>query len=289
MNSFSLFCGAMGSVLISSVLSGCGSGVSESVPSSDAELNSSFETQNPISVESFESPSKIIGENDLLPVRGDGRNVPRGFVPMLDAIGRVSMGCTATHLGNGVVLSAGHCFDAPYEPEKNARCDGLTVTWGKRLDVEPYLVSNCRRILIYQDGAALDYALFVVRPIPRAKVKLSRRAAPVGTAITLFSHPRGRDLEWSGECEVMDPALADRNELVFVHQCDTENGSSGAAIFDMRRREVVGVHNGGLVPYNFATPTANTPLSRYRKRFENARLPSLWRLLKNFTLNGLSQ
>lgn len=100
-----------------------------------------------------DSSSVILGDNDLLRVDPAGSNVPSKFRRVIDAIGRTSpMGCTATHLGNGLALSAGHCFR-----DAQPRADGLpcvtkhgspvTIEWGVRgeADAQGYLVSNCTR------------------------------------------------------------------------------------------------------------------------------------------------
>ena len=70
---------------------------------------------------------KIIGDNDLIAVDSTGSNIPERYHNLLNAFGRMSMGCTATHIGNGYVLTAGHCFYASAEPERDAECSDTTI------------------------------------------------------------------------------------------------------------------------------------------------------------------
>ena len=55
-------------------------------------------------------PSKIIGTNDLIAVNALATNIPLKYKALVNAFGLMSMSCTATHIGNGYVLTAGHCF-----------------------------------------------------------------------------------------------------------------------------------------------------------------------------------
>src|SRR6187402_1012449 len=75
---------------------------------------------------------KIIGTNDLTPVKQDGANIPAKYKALVDAFGVLSVGCTATHLGDGIVISAGHCFGATSTRKNNVPCTGKTVKWGVR-------------------------------------------------------------------------------------------------------------------------------------------------------------
>ncbi len=217
-----------------------------------------------IPVGQSQAPRKIIGENDLVPVNGDGENIPRKYGAMLNAIGHMSMGCTATHLGNGFVLSAGHCFDAPAQKEEMVDCSSTKVTWGSRRGTKPHLVSRCRMILVQETSNDRDYALFVVDNAPAEKVALASGNARWGTPITMFGHPSGRPLEWSGECELLDPSYGGWSSQAFSHQCDTEPGNSGSAVVDSRTLEIVGIHDGGIAPYNYGTFISNTPIAQFR-------------------------
>src|SRR5262245_19960319 len=82
---------------------------------------------------------KIIGANDLVVVQRDGDNIPAKYRSLVDAFGVISLGCTTTHTGGGLVLTAGHCFSAPPERKNNVPCRDVTVKWGVRVDKSAYL------------------------------------------------------------------------------------------------------------------------------------------------------
>lgn len=211
---------------------------------------------------------KIIGSNDLVRVDASGSNIPAKYRAMLDAFGRMSMGCTATHIGNGLVLSAGHCFNGGATRIDNAACSGTTVSWGLRGGKAPYLVSRCTKILSYQRSDRADYAIFQVSPAPAAKVEVDLSAgSKIGTTVTIFGHPQGRPLEWSQTCPLLSASASTGfGGLDFVHQCDTEPGNSGSTIIDNRTMKVVAIHDGGVVPYNYGTLLSSTPLRSYLGR-----------------------
>jgi V8-like Glu-specific endopeptidase len=215
-----------------------------------------------------ENSSVIIGQRDLVSVASNGANVPARYRGLYDAIGRMSpMKCTVSHVGDGIVITAGHCFGkTPRSRQTNIPCvtqsgNEATIEWGVRGDefAQGYMVSRCTKILAieYHDQQT-DYAIIQVSPAPNAAVPLSLARPPQGRALTIFSHPHGRPLEWSQLCE----RGAESTPSVFRHTCDTEPGSSGAAVFDDANLRVIGLHNGGLSEqFNYATYLADTPLA----------------------------
>lgn len=206
--------------------------------------------------------AKIIGTNDLVPVVNDGANLPESLRPLIDAFGMIDMGCTATHIGNGLVLTAGHCFDAPATPATNVSCAGHTVRWGFRKDKASYLTSNCEVIVAEQLTDNIDYAIFRVSPVPPVAVAVDlTRRVPDSTRITIFGHPQMRPLEWSQYCTVEPGSRGNWGTAQFSHQCDTEPGNSGSTIIDATTMKVVGIHDGGLVPWNYASYLFDTPLA----------------------------
>ncbi len=217
------------------------------------------------------STSVVHGTNDLVPVSRSGDNVAPRYRPLLDAIGQVGPAtCTATHLGDGIAITAGHCFRATQERADDLPCvsrvgSPVSIQWGRRGDLDeavPTLVSACTRILsltFLEEG--LDYAIISVSPAPSASVPFTLERPAAGRELTLFSHPQGRPLEWSGICALMPHATT---PVVFQHLCDTEKGSSGAAILDDEQLAIVGIHNGGRAGrYNYATYLSDTPLAEF--------------------------
>lgn len=213
---------------------------------------------------------KIIGENDLVAIDAEATNIPRSYRSLVDAFGLIEMGCTATHIGNGYVLTAGHCFWAGPDLQRDADCTGSTIEWGVREGKAPYLVSNCEKIVAMQtnDETGNDFAIMKVSPAPDVKVGVELRRRPwAGNRLTIFSHPNSLPLRWSKWC-FMQPE-SQYNPLLpaasLQHKCDTDPGSSGATILDAFSKKVVAVHDGGLSrpgnPMNYGTFLTNAELA----------------------------
>lgn len=209
---------------------------------------------------------KIIGKNDLVAVDAQAGNIPFRYRSIVNAFGQIKMGCTATHIGQGYVLTAGHCFYAGETPVKNQPCGSdFDVEWGKREGVEPYLVSKCVKLIIAQRNDKMDYALYKVDKVPTVSVKANLKArAKLGDRITIFSHPEMLPLRWSKFCRV-ERVMSSGFPLALIHHvCDTNPGSSGATIIDVNTLQVIGIHDGGRayngVGYNYGTYFVDTPL-----------------------------
>ena len=203
--------------------------------------------------------AKVIGTNDFVVVKQDGANIPEKYRPLVNAFGRISMGCTATHIGNGVVLTAGHCFNAPSVRKNNFACSSTTVKWGFRTDAAPYLTSKCTNVYAAQQNRDIDYAIFQVDVAPSASVEVDLSARPAyETSITIFSHPNSRPLEWSQTCTLAASTTAPSE---FFHGCDTEPASSGATVIDDAALAVVGIHDGAQGAFNYGTYLSATPLA----------------------------
>ncbi|AZZ36315.1 hypothetical protein CIK05_05765 [Bdellovibrio sp. qaytius] len=213
---------------------------------------------------------KIIGKNDLIAVDAKASNIPAKFRPLVDAFGKLGMGCTATHIGGGYVLTAGHCFWANETPIENQDCAGAEneIQWGFREGVEPYMVSKCEKIVMAQRTEKMDFALLKVSPIPPTAVKADWSKRPkVGEKVTIFSHPEELPLRWSQICKIQQVADADFDPALIHHVCDTNPGSSGATIIQAYTLQVVGIHDGGKSDgngggLNYGTYIYDTPLRK---------------------------
>ena len=217
---------------------------------------------------------KVIGDDDLTPIEGDGANIPEKYRSLMGAFGRISMGCTATHVGNGIVVTAGHCFEAPEVRTDGVACPfNAVVEWGFRKDHKPDLVSRCVKMLSYELNDDKDYAIFLVDKAPAAKVRFSPKeqrteSTLFGRIVTIFGHPQQRPLEWSKTCEVKPASEGNWGRSEFSHQCDTLPGNSGATVLDDETLEIVGIHGGGIAPWNYGTFVTETPLAEFMKLAE---------------------
>jgi len=224
-------------------------------------------------------PSKIIGDNDLVKVKVDGSNLDPALRGTIDAFGLVvidqSGACTGTHLGNGYVLTAGHCFlsEAVPTPQSvsNADCSTVKVAWGFRGspatgNAKPLttLISQCTQIVYAELNPQRDFAIFKVDHAPAAKIAISvdRKRTASNTKLTIFGYPQARPLEWSQYCSLRThPSLAfavsNLTTSRFYYQCDTEAGNSGSAVLGVTSSgtvKVVGVHDGAVMSdYNVGT------------------------------------
>lgn len=238
-------------------------------------VNKTQGPNGPLTFLASDSTEKIIGRNDLIPVLKDGGNIPQKYTPFIDAFGKMSMGCTATHIGEGLVLTAGHCFEAPAR-RSSMSCEGISVKWGYRRDKPAYLVSQCVKVYAAEHNDDRDYAIFEVDRIPPAKVEIDLQARPtVRTALTIFGHPQARPLEWSQTCVLETSSRGGWGSDHFSHQCDTEPGNSGSTVLDDTSLKVIGIHDGGIVPWNYATYLVDTPLGEFLDDDTNRPKPDL--------------
>lgn len=208
----------------------------------------------------------IIGANDFIKVLRNGQNIPAKYASIIDAFGMIRANgsiCTATHIGNGIVLTAGHCFEgASATRQNNVPCSNATVDWGYREDKRPYMTSICTTLLARQWGNGLDYTIFKVSPIPSAKVDVDLSGYPVsGTRMTIFSDPLGRPLEWSQVC-YLNMTTSSYNTKQENYSCDTEAGSSGSTVLNDDTLKVIGIHWGGSAQAsaNYAGSIMDIPL-----------------------------
>ncbi|MBQ0822682.1 trypsin-like peptidase domain-containing protein [Microvirga sp. HBU67558] len=100
-----------------------------------------------------------------------------------------------------------------------------------------------------------DYAIFRVRPMmqsigapPIARIKPGS-SLQEGMAIRIIHHPLGRvKYLTQRDCRIVASTYPSwfekKSDIDFLHECDTEGGSSGAPVFD-EEGFVVGVHHSG--------------------------------------------
>jgi V8-like Glu-specific endopeptidase len=195
---------------------------------------------------------KVIGNDDLRPVNADAANIPIQFQNLVNAFGRLSMDCTGTHLGNGYVITAGHCFWSPPTLQRDLKCDDVTIEWGLRKDAQPYLISKCEKIVFELNNGNHDFAIIKVFPVPPVAIlpDLNRRAV-IGDTITIFSHPDKEPLQWAGFCGLERKVHGDLPTNTIQHKCDTKAGSSGAALINVLNHKIIGIHNGGVDGFAF--------------------------------------
>lgn len=193
----------------------------------------------------------IIGDNDFVKINPTTESLSG----ITEAIGAMVRGCTATHIGNGIVITAGHCL-----PTYDCSATDYDVVWGYTDSQRGIGRSQCVEVIAKELSNARDYAILRYDPVPPAQLDVELSGKPQkGSLMTIFSHPRLRTLENSGWCQVGGNIATSEK---FTYTCDTEGGSSGAAILD-RNFRVVGIHNLGAnyQQYNAGTYITSTPLA----------------------------
>lgn len=201
----------------------------------------------------------VVGSDEQTIVLEEESGVPATYHNLFNGIGKLTGDCTAFHVGQGIVVTAGHCLQAPTIPSNTAQpCQALSIAWGYRYRQDPYLVSRCVEVVERKVEGDLDYAILKVDPAPAVAIPFDLRGQTAeGAELTLFGHPQGEPLHWSGMCK----AHWDAASGFLQHQCDTKAGNSGSPVFDHAQQKVVGVHKGGEGEWNWATPLAKLPLA----------------------------
>lgn len=200
--------------------------------------------------------SKIIGTDDREPVKaedkGDGYYVAQ-------AIGAMLQGCTVTHLGGRIGATAGHCVESLECKDKYA------VIWSFTEDrTTGSFVSYCEEVIATKNDPETgeDYAFILYDQAPAYYFGSDPNNKPTsGVPVILYSHPSTRPLETSGWCQLVE---MDEKKANFHHTCDTQQGSSGAAVLDDSFR-VIGIHHSAsrIHKYNIGTYLAETPFRHF--------------------------
>ncbi len=200
----------------------------------------------------------IIGANDLVYVPKNLTNFREDSPSeeLLDSIGLIHSGCTATHIGNNIIITAGHCVQAKFfNFHKNIPCNKpFSISWGVRESYRGYLNSRCVKIIAAENSIKRDFALIEVDNAPKSLFSLYTGGEPeLNQDMTIYSHPMKRPLQWSKKCKNLgrkDLGQWNSNRAYYLNRlhyaCDTEGGSSGAAVIDPNSYEILAIHNSGI-------------------------------------------
>ena len=132
----------------------------------------------------------IIGENDLSFYRQNNY--------ISNSIGKMALGCTATHIGDGLVLTAGHCL-----ADDHCNAKKYDITWDYRINnKKSNKKSKCLEIVETADHIYADYAILKYSNPPHYSLPISReREIQLGEKLIIFSYPEGRVLSKLDWCE----------------------------------------------------------------------------------------
>ena len=174
--------------------------------------------------------------------------------------------CTATHVGNGYVVTAGHCLADP--TVTSDACSALQVEWDIRTSRQEFpksqsantLIGQCQEIVSWRfavgDASTIDHAIFRVDKAPEMHVAIEPKPQLMpGSLVHQFSHPGGVPLIWADDCKITDALFQ-----YYQHDCWGASGSSGAALIDANTHKLVGVLSMGLDSTHFSVRNDKSPI-----------------------------
>jgi hypothetical protein len=173
------------------------------------------------------------------------------FKGMLVGVGKLTgyMDCTAMHLGAGIFISSGHCFNLEQEDMERGGTDNCAAYFVEFIDDQQSAGYRCKSVLAIKNSTRSDYAIFEVfdtdnRPIdsiPVARLPPPEKKMPIKTGkVLMASFYEGK--KWlSGYCSNMPSSS---KNFVF-HNCDSATSASGSLIFDTESP----VHDNNSISY----------------------------------------
>lgn len=165
--------------------------------------------------------------------------------------------CTATHVGRGVFLTAGHCVDNQIglQGYRTAPCPHT-------LRIRDLTQSVSCNVITYRFDKTTDYALLqvtdpaVVENLQSIPVDYGMDWRKMGARNVRLYGYSGEVLRMNESCTAKIEASRDR----LIHDCDTQGGDSGSALVDTISDHIIGVHAGGLrESVNYGYPIAQVP------------------------------
>jgi hypothetical protein len=196
----------------------------------------------------------IIGADDSLEISLDDTSVPSFVKNLYPAIGAIRPNCTAFHIGNGVAVTAGHCFSNGPSADSLIACNATLIEWGVVDPKPPVSKSRCVALLYRVFDEDADIAVMKIAPSPDVSMQIAAREEQEDLGeVGILGYPQHHSLTWSNSCPIKreDSDLTGREQ--FTHFCDTGAGNSGSPVLNPLSGNVIGIHNGGLDRQNYAT------------------------------------
>ncbi len=163
-------------------------------------------------------------------------------------------GCTGFAVAPDVLMTNWHCGWVPglddAQAWNNSICRDTVIDFSFDNDQRS---SEYRCVTRLAQSKALDYALLKIAPIdiPRHLSGVTLATSRRNTAdLTMLHHPSAKRKKLSKNCKILDVKKAGwvdgAVDSRFTHLCDSAPGSSGAPVFDIDGKTVIGLHHRGV-------------------------------------------
>jgi len=166
--------------------------------------------------------------------------------------------CTATHVGNGYFLTAGHCVNETpgFEGYRSSPCP-YPLKWGEDEG------GKCN-VEVYRYDDEQDYALLrlqdpsLAEDLPLVPIDYQFHWDQVRKSpLNLYGYSKGT-LKLDTTCSGKIGA-----QSLVLHDCTTEPGDSGSALIDPETHHIIGVHGGALDDgKNYGSPIETIPWAK---------------------------
>lgn len=197
--------------------------------------------------------------------------IAKAIAPFADAVGVVKtypfanknqfVSCTTFHIGEGWMVTAGHCF-LGMESCQNAVVEFSSY---KKKQGQPVLKGACQSVLSSRgddweiSGPHEDYAIFKTDIVPAQKLDIDFSPAVVtGAHLVTLMYPRPKSGDeytaiLNETCSATKSVATTPQGFIlsprsFEHNCGSAGGAQGAPLISQKTGKVVGIHQGhGIV------------------------------------------
>jgi len=209
----------------------------------------------------FDSQGVFQYEQSLHDKHGDCDGTPLRFS------GQPTPGhCAATLIAPNKVATAGHCI-------KPHLCGRLAFVFGATSDAMVFgtrfaadLRYSCASVEISESTGGQDWAVVRLdRSVPdsvASPVRVASTEVTIGTPVMCIGHPDDLPRKYAGDAQVNEVMQSGTDAFRFATNLDTFVGSSGSGVFDIERREMVGILVSGRRDYDDKGCAITYPLER---------------------------
>jgi len=174
--------------------------------------------------------------------------------------------CAATLIAPNKVATAGHCI-------KPHLCGRLAFVFGATSDAMVFgtrfaadLRYSCASVEISESTGGQDWAVVRLdRSVPdsvASPVRVASTEVTIGTPVMCIGHPDDLPRKYAGDAQVNEVMQSGTDAFRFATNLDTFVGSSGSGVFDIERREMVGILVSGRRDYDDKGCAITYPLER---------------------------